>query len=68
VAVVIIALVLVQKAEWLKGVEHWSLMTSLGDALGWNAAKTTESFITLVTALLMIGTAGLSYKFAIGAP
>ncbi len=61
---VIIALVLMQKAEWLKGVEHWSLMTSLGDALGWNAAKAAESFITLFTALLMIGTAGLSYKFA----
>jgi len=61
---VIIALVLMQKAEWLKGVEHWSLMTSLGDALEWSAAKTAESFITLFTALLMIGTAGLSYTFA----
>ena len=61
---VIIALVLAQKAEWLKGVEHWSALASLGDALGWNAAKTAESFITLLTALLMIGTAVLSHKFA----
>jgi Na+/H+ antiporter NhaD/arsenite permease-like protein len=61
---VIIALVLVQKAEWLKGVEHWSVMTSLGDSLDWSAAKTAESFTTLLVALLMIGTAVLSYKFA----
>jgi Na+/H+ antiporter NhaD/arsenite permease-like protein len=61
---IIILLVLAQKAEWLKGVEDWSLMTSLGDTLGWNAAKTAECFMTLLTALLMIGTAGLSYKFA----
>jgi Na+/H+ antiporter NhaD/arsenite permease-like protein len=61
---VIIALVLAQKAEWLKGAEHWSALASLGDALGWNAAKTAEGFITLLTALLMIGTAVLSHKFA----
>jgi Na+/H+ antiporter NhaD/arsenite permease-like protein len=61
---VIIALVLVQKAEWLEGVEHWSVLISLGAALGWSAAKVAENFITLLTALLMIGAAGLSYKFA----
>jgi Na+/H+ antiporter NhaD/arsenite permease-like protein len=61
---VIIALVLAQKAEWLHGVEHWSVMTSVGDGLGWSAARTTECFVTLLVALLMIGTAVLSHKFA----
>ncbi len=61
---VIIALVLAQKAEWLKGVEHWSAMASLGDALGWTAGRTAECFIMLLIALLMIGTASLSYRFA----
>jgi Na+/H+ antiporter NhaD/arsenite permease-like protein len=61
---VIIALVLAQKAEWLKGVEHWSALVSLGDTLGWSAAKTAECFITLLIALLMIGAAVMSYRFA----
>lgn len=61
---VIIALVLAQKAEWLKGVEHWSVMSSVGDSLGWSAGRTAECFTTLLVALLMIGTAVLSYKFA----
>ena len=61
---VIIALVLAQKAEWLKGVEHWSALVSLGDSLGWSAAKTAECFITLLIALLMIGAAVMSYRFA----
>ena len=61
---VIIALVLAQKAEWLKGVGNWSALASLGDTLRWSAAKTTECFTTVLIALLMIGTAGLSYKFA----
>jgi Na+/H+ antiporter NhaD/arsenite permease-like protein len=61
---VIITLVLVQKAEWVKGVEHWSVMTSLGDSLGWSAARTAECFTTLIVAVLMIVAAVLSYKFA----
>ena len=61
---VIIALVLAQKADWLKAVEHWSVMASLGDALGWSAALTAECSTTLFVALLMIGAAVLSYKFA----
>jgi Na+/H+ antiporter NhaD/arsenite permease-like protein len=61
---VIIALVLAQKAESLKGVEHWSMLVSLGNALGWSAARASEDFITLLISLLMIGTAALSYKFA----
>ena len=41
---VIIALVLAQEADWLKGVEHWSVMASLGDALGWSAALMARMF------------------------
>jgi len=61
---VIIALVLAQKAEWLARLEHWPALVSLGNALGWSMARTAESFTTLLVALLMIGTAGLSHKFA----
>ena len=61
---VIVALVLAQKAEWLKGLEHWPAIVSSGDVLGWNAAKMTENFTTMLFALLMLGAAGLAYKFA----
>ncbi|HXI82507.1 MAG TPA: sodium:proton antiporter [Verrucomicrobiae bacterium] len=61
---VIIVLVLAQKGEWVKDLEHWSVLASLGDGLGWSAVRTAESFTTLFMALLMIGTAGLSHKFA----
>jgi Na+/H+ antiporter NhaD/arsenite permease-like protein len=61
---VIIGLVLVQKADWLKGVEHWPVFGTMGDALGWGAPKAAENFITLVIAALMIGMACLSHKFA----
>ena len=60
----IIALVLVQKADWLKGLEHWPVCTALGHPLGWGAPKVVENFITLSVAALMIGLAGLSHKFA----
>ncbi len=42
---VIIALVrLLQKAEWLKGAEHWSVSgDSLGDAFGLKRAPTPDS-------------------------
>jgi Na+/H+ antiporter NhaD/arsenite permease-like protein len=60
---VIIALVLAQKSAWLQELEHWSALASLGDALGWSSDRTAESFATLFTALLMIGTAWLSHKF-----
>src|ERR1051325_5863678 len=36
---VILGLVLVQKAEWLKGLEHWSLLVSLGNATGWGRVE-----------------------------
>src|ERR1043166_3884564 len=61
---VIIALVLAQRADWLKQIEHWPAMHSMGDALGWGAAKATDSFITVLVGMLMIATAGLAYKFA----
>jgi Na+/H+ antiporter NhaD/arsenite permease-like protein len=61
---VIIGLVLVQKADWLKQIEHLSVFTAMGDALGWGAAKATDAFVTVVIATLMIVTAGLSHKFA----
>jgi len=62
--VAIIGLVLLQKADWLKGLEHWSVFTTIGDTLGWGAPKAAENFITVIIAALMIGMACLSHKFA----
>ena len=61
---VIIGLVLVQKQDWLKQLEHWPMMHSMGDTLGWGAAKAADSFITVLIGALMIVTAGVAYKFA----
>ena len=61
---VIIGLVLVQKAEWLKSVEHWPMLASMGDVFGWGAQKAAESFTTVAVAVLMIGVACLAYKYA----
>src|ERR1043166_3117920 len=61
---VIIGLVLVQKQDWLKQIEHWPMMHSMGDALGWGASKAADSFITVLIGTLMIATAGVAYKFA----
>jgi len=61
---VIIGLVLTQKAEWLAGLEHWQVFTLMGDWLRWTAGKSAESFVTLVVAALMIGTALLAHHFA----
>jgi Na+/H+ antiporter NhaD/arsenite permease-like protein len=61
---VILGLVFVQKAEWLKGLEHWSALVSLGDVTGWGAVKSAESFVTALVAALMIATACLAHKFA----
>ena len=61
---VIIALVLVQKAEWLKQLEHWAVFDAMGEALGWGAAKAADSFVTLIIAALMAGTACIAYKGA----
>ena len=61
---VIIGLVLMQKAEWLNGLETWPVFTQMGSWLGWTAQQSAESIVTLVIASLMIGTACLSHKFA----
>ncbi|HUK83293.1 MAG TPA: sodium:proton antiporter [Verrucomicrobiae bacterium] len=61
---VIIGLVLLQKADWLKNVARWPMFGALGEALGWDAMKSTENVVTVVIAALMIVTAWLSYKFA----
>jgi len=61
---VVVGLVLVQKAEWLQGIEHWAAIKSLGDLIGWNPHATAENLTTLVVAALMIGTAWLAHKFA----
>ena len=61
---VIIALVLLQKGEWLKGLERWPLIGAMGDALGWGAQKAAESFTAVVAAGLMMATACLAYKFS----
>lgn len=61
---VIIGLVLMQKAEWLKELERWPVFGSVGASLGWNAAKAAESFVTVAIAGLMVATACLSHRFA----
>jgi Na+/H+ antiporter NhaD/arsenite permease-like protein len=61
---VIIGLVLMQKAEWLKGLGDWPAFGAIGQALGWDGAKTAESFVTVAIAALMIVMACLSHKFA----
>jgi Na+/H+ antiporter NhaD/arsenite permease-like protein len=61
---VILGLVLVQKAEWLEGLEHSSAVVSLGNAMGWSPAKASESLVTAMVALLMIATACLAHKLA----
>ena len=60
----IIALVLLQKAPWLEGLEHWSVVGAMGDKLAWSAAKAAENLVTMVVAALMVTTACLSYRFS----
>ena len=60
--IVILGLVLAQKGDWLEGLEHWSPVASLGNATGWGTAKATESFVTMVVALLMVVTACLAHQ------
>jgi Na+/H+ antiporter NhaD/arsenite permease-like protein len=62
--VVIIGLVLMQKAEWLKSLVQWPIFDAMGEALGWGAAKAADSFVTLVIATLMVVTACVAHKFA----
>ncbi|HUI08427.1 MAG TPA: sodium:proton antiporter [Verrucomicrobiae bacterium] len=61
---VIIALVLLQKAEWLKDLEHWPLIQSWGKALGWGTEKAAESLVTVAVAVLMTLTAAAAYKLS----
>lgn len=62
--VVIIGLVLAQKADWLHGLENWPMFDSIGKLLGWTAQRCSESSITLLIAGLMISTAALAHRFA----
>jgi Na+/H+ antiporter NhaD/arsenite permease-like protein len=62
--VVIIGLVLVQKAEWVKAIERRPLIAAMGGAFGWGAQKAAESFTTVLIAALMIGAAYLAHKYA----
>jgi Na+/H+ antiporter NhaD/arsenite permease-like protein len=61
---VIIGLVLVQKAEFLKHFEHAAIFASVGRALGWEQAKAFESCLTVVIALLMSMVGFIAYKYA----
>jgi len=61
---VILALVLVQKAEWLHALGSSLAVASLGQPLGWDSSRTAENLITVATAALMIATAWLSHRFA----
>lgn len=60
----IIALVLLQKQEWLKELGHHPVFVSLGNALGWGAERAADSFTTVLVAALMIAVAALAYKYA----
>ena len=61
---VILGLVLVQKAEWLHGLENWSGVVSAGSALGWGSEKSVEAFVTVGVAVLMIVAAWLAYRYS----
>jgi Na+/H+ antiporter NhaD/arsenite permease-like protein len=61
---IIIGLVLVQKAEFLKTLEHTQLVEAMSDVFGWGPQKTFESCMTVVIAVLMTSVACLAYKFA----
>jgi Na+/H+ antiporter NhaD/arsenite permease-like protein len=61
---VIIGLVLVQKAEFLKALEHAKLFETLGGTLGWGPQKAFEACMTVVIALAMTGVGCLAYKYA----
>jgi len=60
----IIGLVLLQKQDWLKEINRWPIFASLGLAIGWSAEKAADSVVSLTIAALMIGTAGMAYKFS----
>jgi len=61
---VIIGLVLLQKQEWLKGIQGWPIFETMGQALGWGPEKAADSFVSVIVAALMAGTACLAYKFS----
>jgi len=61
---VILALVLVQKAEWLHQLEHSALAAEVGRVMAWDSAKATENIVTLIVAALMILAAWVAYRFA----
>ena len=61
---VIIGLVLAQKADALKGLEHWPGFAVAGGWFGWSGQKCAEGFIALAVASLMIGTAALAYRYS----
>jgi len=61
---VIIGLVLVQRAEWVKLIEPRPVIAAMGEVFGWGAQKAAESFTTVVIAVLMVGVACLAYKYA----
>ena len=61
---VIIGLVLMQKAEFLKTLEHAKLFEAMGEVFGWGPQKAFESCMTVVIAGLMIAVAVLAYKGA----
>jgi Na+/H+ antiporter NhaD/arsenite permease-like protein len=61
---VIIGLVLVQKADWMKSLEHWPVAASMGEVFGWGAQKAADSLATVIVSALMIGAACVAYNFA----
>ncbi len=61
---VIVGLVLAQKAEWLRGLEHWQVCGAVAEHLGWSAQQAADGMVTLVIAGLMFATAWLAHKYA----
>jgi Na+/H+ antiporter NhaD/arsenite permease-like protein len=61
---IMIGLVLVQKAEFLKHLEHAPLVQAMGEHFGWGGQKAAENLTTVLIATLMIVVACLAYKYA----
>ena len=55
---------LLQKQEWLTEIKSWPIFEMMGQALGWGPEKAANSFVSVVIAALMIGTACVAYKFS----
>ena len=61
---IIIGLVLLQKAEFLKRFSGLSLFAATGQAVGWNAEQTEGNLVTMIIAVLMCAAAAAAYRLS----